>query len=186
MEFNTILDSDLNNEHNLIKAGFGIRLGASLLDGLILIPITLLNLYAVYFEKSYILYVIAVALAFLYKPIMEGLFGATLGKMICKIMVVNIDGSRIDNSKAFVRSILWLFVSITGVFEILPLFGNEKYQLLNGFQELSLLQSEVVEPKMSLAAQLILLISGLMIALKPKRGIHDYASGTQVVFSKKG
>lgn len=51
MEFNTILDSDLNNDRNLIKAGFGIRLGASLLDGLILIPITLLNLYALILRK---------------------------------------------------------------------------------------------------------------------------------------
>lgn len=184
MEFNSVLDSEYN-KNKYRKAGFGIRLGAYLLDGLILAPITLLNLYAIYLGKSYLIYVIAIILGYLYKPFMEGLFGATLGKMICKIKVINSEGGRVDFPKAFLRSILWLFVSLTALVEVLPLFQHDKYKSLSSFMEVSLLQAQVVEANMSFGAQVILLISGLMIALKPKRGIHDYASGTIVVFKNK-
>lgn len=185
MENDSILDGiDLTQDQHEL-AGFWVRVGASLLDSLFLSPIIGLNLYVLYYVKSFPAYAAVGLLSFFYKPIMEGVFGATLGKMVCKIKVTDTDFNQITLSKAFVRAILWLFVSLSALLEIYPLFEMEEFMAADGFMEVSMVQAKANPTSIGFIFQLILLVSGILIAFKARRGIHDYMASSLVVYTKK-
>lgn len=108
-------------------ASYGSRVGAFLLDAAILtIPVGVLVFSimgaamstrpAVGFSVIPVIFIWVIA-SVLYKPLMEGAKGATLGKMMVGIKVVAADtGARCDYGKAFLR---WL---IGAVINIVP-FG---------------------------------------------------------------
>ena len=82
------IDEELLNETKPTYAGFGQRLGAALLDGLIVsTPLSLMIMYGL-LSQSFTLIGVAILVMAAYKVLMEGLFGATLGKMIVGIQVV--------------------------------------------------------------------------------------------------
>jgi len=86
-------------------AGFWIRVLALAIDILVLFPFTVLGVLAFYGGSPY-LYAIAFLGFPLYKPLMESLKGATLGKMACGIRVVNADGGNISIGTAYLRNSL--------------------------------------------------------------------------------
>lgn len=50
--------------------------------------------------------------ALLYDTVTEGMYGASLGKVLCKLRVVTEDGQRITMAKAFKRSLLYFWDSL--------------------------------------------------------------------------
>jgi uncharacterized RDD family membrane protein YckC len=141
-------------------AGWGARVGAALLDGLILlIPFALLA--AIIFSTADVdwralgdrvetdtltsndveaLAVIGLTMlsffivTMLYKPLMEGRNGQTLGKMWVKIRVVRADdGTRIGYGKAFLRwfiSTIFSAISLLNLLNYLwPLWDDSKQTL---------------------------------------------------------
>lgn len=185
MEKDLVLDSNNVAEGEYKLAGFWIRVGASILDSLCMIPIIALNMYVLYFVKDFYIYAVVAMCSFAYKPIMEGVWGATLGKMICKLKVTDIDFQQVNMSKAFVRSLLWLFVSLAGIFEIYPLFASEAFKEADGWLNMVAIQEQEVSLGLSYVFQLILLISGIFIATKARRGLHDQIAGTYCVYKER-
>ena len=99
-------------------AGFWLRFGAALVDGIILIVVnTGVQLVFVFFMGQSLgtpadsaglilflgLYIIQLAIGISYETILIGKYGATLGKMACKIKVVTADGGRVSYLRAFGR-----------------------------------------------------------------------------------
>ena len=68
------------SETNYRYAGFGVRLGAILLDFLVTLPLYGLVVYALAELRSLPFMIVAWLLIMAYKPFLEFLKGATLGK----------------------------------------------------------------------------------------------------------
>jgi len=185
MEKDSILDTVNSSENNPELAGFWIRIGASILDSLFLIPLTALGFFAFAYIKDFYLYAFLALITFIYKPLMEGFWGATLGKMVCKLKVTDIYFRKLSFSKALVRSIPWLFVSLSGLMEQYPLFSLDDFINADDYLEILLVQSRSRPQTIVYVFQIILLVSGLFIAFKPRRGLHDYIAGSLCVFKKK-
>jgi uncharacterized RDD family membrane protein YckC len=118
-------------------AGFGIRFGAVLLDGLIVgvfnfglqMMVGLSFMQSIGVEEralslTLLLWVIQLGTSLAYETILLGKYGATLGKMACKIHVVTADGGRISYLRAagrhfakYLSSIILLIGYIMAAFD---------------------------------------------------------------------
>jgi uncharacterized RDD family membrane protein YckC len=107
-------------------AGFWLRFGAVLLDGIILFVVNLgLGMLiglsatqAIGTEQGsiallLIVYTIQLAVGISYETIMIGKFGATVGKMACKIHVVTANGDKVSYARAFGRYFAKLLSAFT-------------------------------------------------------------------------
>lgn len=124
-------------------AGFWIRFAAVSLDGLILLPVSLLIWGIVFFHDPQIftenegfgvrrlLIQFALMLAGVaYDALFVGRFGATPGKMICNLRIVHPDGSRVSYTRAFGRcGAKWLSGIIFGIGYLMAAFDDEKRAL---------------------------------------------------------
>jgi uncharacterized RDD family membrane protein YckC len=123
-------------------AGFWLRFGAVLLDGIILFIMTLalqlvfgLSTQAINGGPRSALLIIVqqflgLIIGVLYETILIGRFGATMGKMACKIHVVSSDGSPVSYARALGRyfaKLLSTFTLLIGY--IIAAFDSEKRAL---------------------------------------------------------
>ena len=72
MQNDSILDENNYSNQTPELAGFWIRLGASVLDSLFLIPLTAIGFLSFVYIKDFYLYAFLTLVTFVYKPIMEG------------------------------------------------------------------------------------------------------------------
>lgn len=114
------------NTGELRWAGFWIRFGASLVDGFILIPVSVgIQLLAgqSFYQtigldtRTPLMFVLAellgLATGLAYEVTMIGRYGATLGKMACGIKVVMADGGKVSYMRALGRHFAKLLNTLT-------------------------------------------------------------------------
>ena len=113
----------MEQENILNPAGFWIRLGANLLDSLIImVPLTLISyLVTGHWEGDFITSLLSV-LYYLFLPILWA--GYTVGKRIVGIRIVKVNGKKLGFVSMFLRVIVgWLVYVITlGVAGIVSAF----------------------------------------------------------------
>ena len=107
------LTEKISSDEENIHAAFGQRLIAYVIDSIILIPIvgglTIINMAM---WQSIAVLVILQVIDAVYKPLMEGKFGATLGKMSIGLKVVDTNYQPINTKMAFVRAIPFILKNI--------------------------------------------------------------------------
>ncbi len=183
-----LLDNDLQTmpqQNDSVKqfAGFWIRFGASFIDGLVYLPLVLLNMYNLYEIKSLPLQLFIVLLLIVYKPFMEYKYGATLGKMALKIKVVSANFESLSLSQAVVRFSPWLLSQIVSLISTILLYLNPSFQDANTMLEVGTLQNEVFSSIIGTTASFLVLISGLIIAFDSrKQGLHDMLANTFCIY----
>jgi uncharacterized RDD family membrane protein YckC len=99
---------------SLAYQGFGSRLVAQIVDGIILLIVNYVlgatmagaTSFALYGAEAYPLLGAGGVIFLLYFVILEGMWGATVGKMVMKIKVVREDGSACGLMPALIRNIL--------------------------------------------------------------------------------
>jgi len=99
---------------SLAYQGFGSRLVAQIVDGIILLIVNYIlgatmagaTSFALYGAEAYPLLGAGGVIFLLYFVILEGMWGATVGKMVMKIKVVREDGSACGLMPALIRNIL--------------------------------------------------------------------------------
>ncbi len=167
---------------NVEYAGVIPKIGAFIVDGVILsIASGAMSLSFSYSEYYYASLAVAALIAILYRPILERYLGATLGKLIFKIKVVQPDFSKVSYGKAFGRNIFHIgynLVSLAFSYYIL-------YQFTNATAN-SLFISGVnyrTFGNLILGAYLFLLFIDLMIMMNNIKGVslHDRIAGTYVI-----
>lgn len=182
-----ILDENIEESNNHNYAGFWARFGASFLDGIIMLPLGLAYLL-ILVDINFVAISLATSLiATLYKPYLEGKYGATWGKMAVGIKVLKTDGTDISFNESFKRFALpWGYA---GVISIIMMYNVHAAAatLENGvgFMEFAQLSSQqpAIISSLSSVSNLLYLVFGLSIAFeKTKRGIHDKIGGTIVVY----
>ncbi|MGF1698555.1 RDD family protein [Vibrio lamellibrachiae] len=173
--------------------GFGKRLIASTIDGIVLLPFMFLFEYANDTSYYYALYLaLPYGLMYsLYRFYCHGKYGATIGKRIVKIRVVNdYDELPISYREAGKRvlidtlfSILIALATISALLTVSP----EVYELLTWEERNALYQSSEIGwygPTMMVMV-IWSVLNGLSLLVTDKnRALHDFVAGTVVIRRK--
>ena len=166
-------------------AGFWIRVGANIIDSLIFLPIVFLGIWNTFSLKSTTLLVLISLPGLIYKPIMESYFGATLGKMSCKIKVVNNDGRKLPLFDAYVRALPFLLSAGITLAGQLVLFSSPQFQSASSWIELGQAQQGNIFDWINRFVSLFLLIDCIFAAFTfRKRALHDMLAESFCVYKE--
>jgi uncharacterized RDD family membrane protein YckC len=187
---NKIIPLEIEGINDKIYSGFWSRLGANLLDGLIIIPFSL----AILFINSFNIYIYIFTIipnllfAFWYHVFLTKKYGGTPGKLIVGIKIIKIDSSPIGWKESFLRYIVTLFLSlVTIIFIVTAIFSadTEIYNNLNWLQKNTYLANLAKINGINIITN-IWFWSELIVLLfnKRKRAIHDFIAGTVVIKSE--
>ncbi len=177
-------DESLNNI--MIYEGFWRRFVATVLDGLIVgVPAAALTFYNLMYLKDFWFYLLITVIATAYKPLMEGFYGATLGKMSLGMKVVDYEGEQINAPQAILRSIF----TIAQVLVTLPVYWfvyqDTSLMAIESYFTLSLQLAETY-PFLNLISALNsgILFGEVILLLMDQpywRSLHDRIAKTYVV-----
>ncbi len=175
-----ILDDIQTTETQQTKwAGFWIRVGASLIDVLVLVPVIVLNFVNLLSIKSLAFQLLLDLTVICYKPFMEYQYGATLGKRALQIKVVNEHFGNISLPQAILRAFpYWLNQLISLIGGVL-LYQHVNFESADSFIRIAALQADVMPSYISSGISFICVISMLVVAFTSrKQGIHDLMAKT--------
>jgi len=121
-------------------AGFWIRVLASVIDSAIFIPLSIFSFLNLMFFKNTALLMLTILPSFLYKPLMESFYGATLGKMACGIRVIDNIGQKLSLEIAYLRFLPFILTSLIGTIQSLTLYMSPEFESAKTFEEIGQLQ----------------------------------------------
>ncbi len=182
-----VLDTPETTRSTGPPAGFWIRLGAALVDFLVLLPAGLLILLVnAYMQNLVLVILLSLAIA-AYKPLMEHYYGATLGKMACKLRVQNEDGTKLTMSAAWVRYLPWLIGSVFGLYVTYVIYQDPDFSRVDGYLSyVQLISQDADIARISRIQQwvgVLPLLSALVLLFnKPKQAAHDILADSYVVY----
>lgn len=167
-------------------AGFGSRLGAALIDFLVLLPLLAAGFYFTAFAPNLVAVLLITLLSLLYKPLMEHFYGATVGKMALKLRVIDEHGNRPAMATAWLRYTPWLISSFVGAYLTVQVFASPQFANIDGFMDYSMMvgtDPEIVRlSRIQQYTSLLPLLSALvMLFNKPKQAAHDILAKSYVV-----
>jgi len=131
---NTAVSTDLH------YAGFWARVGTTILDGIILMPVNLLMVYLLgaamvatpqnAFSNQLLIQFLQIAVSFLYTTLLIWKYGGTLGLLSSGLRVVNADGTPVSYLKSVARYFAYMLSGLTfGIGFIMVAFDKEKRAL---------------------------------------------------------
>ena len=167
-------------------AGFWIRVGAYIIDGLVFIPIIILSYWNLFSLKSTAVLVLISLPGLIYKPFMESFFGATLGKMSCKIKVIDNNGKKLSLFSAYVRFFPFLMSAAVGLVGQFILFSSPQFQSATSMMELGQAQQGNFLAPISKIVGLLVLIECVFAAFTfRKRALHDMLAESFCVYKEQ-
>lgn len=186
-----VMDNDLSTVYAPRFAGFGVRLGAYIIDILVLIPVIGASMYFTMFSPNAMAFLLISLISAFYKPVLEGLYGATVGKMALKIKVVGAEGAPVTLNQAFIRWVPFLLGAVFSWWLSYGTIAGAAAEGVSGFMEYSLYQQEQAA-EMGASATigqltgLIPLISALFMLGNPrKQAAHDKLAATYVIYKEQ-
>lgn len=161
-------------------AGFWIRVGASLLDMVVLIPLIVVS----FFAQESLVYLLISLVMIAYKPVLEKQYGATVGKMLLGLRVINPSAGPLSWGTAWVRAAFAILAAVPGM-----LMGVKQRQAgiaPTDFAELAeFQQANSTLQWIGYATGLLWLVSVIAVAFHPrKQGLHDLLADTFVVYKE--
>ena len=187
---NNILDDNLLDEPSNFEkveyAGFWIRAVASFLDSLVFLPVMWLSNQNTTNFKSIVLAIVISVCQFLYKPLMEGEKGATLGKMACGLIVVDLNYNPISIKRSFLRSAPWFGYFILGIYMTITMYSIPGFENVDSFLGTSdLLQNSSLITINTIYSLIFTVIVVTVAFDERKQGLHDRLGGTFVIKENK-
>ena len=167
-------------------AGFWIRVVASLVDFLIFIPVVVLSFVNFFSIKSTALLMVIGLPGLIYKPFMESYYGATLGKMVCGLRVVDELGEKLSLGAAYVRFIPFLVSAAISMVGALILFSAPGFQSASTLLEIGELQqrnpTRAFETIVNLFVTADCIVAGFS---HRKRALHDMMAGSFCIYKER-
>ncbi len=166
-------------------AGFWIRVGASIIDGLIFIPVGILSFWNMMSLKSTLVLVLISVPGFFYKPLMEAFCGATLGKMSCGLRVINAQGKRLSLFYAYTRAFPFLLASALALASQVILFSSEQFQSASSFAELGQPELKTFFDAVGMLVNVLVMVDCIVAAFSfRKRALHDMLADSYCVYKE--
>ncbi len=168
-----------------VPAGFWIRVAAAFLDGLVFLPIIAILFYNMIRWKSMAISVLLIWLpGVLYKPLMEAYWGATLGKMACRLVVVDEHGHLLSVFAAYIRFIPLLLLRLLGLASMLAMFLLPEFSGARSPEQISELPTPYILEYLQLPLVGFIVCDCLVVVVtNGKRAIHDFMAGSYCVMS---
>jgi len=178
-------DEQAGIEYYPQPAGFWIRVAASMLDTLVFLPVIAVFMYNMVTWKSVLISIFLVWLpGVLYKPLMEAHWGATLGKMACRLFVVDHGGHLLTVQMAYVRFLPFLVVRLLSLASMLVMFRMPEFVGARTLEQITELQAPSFVDHLQLPLIGFVLCDCLAVAVTDgKRAIHDFMAGSYCVMS---
>ncbi|WP_432664989.1 RDD family protein [Wukongibacter baidiensis] len=158
-----------NQEFKFDYVGFGTRIGATIIDILIIVPIVLIitlifkDTIIQSREFSILLRIIINILIIIYKIFFTVTYGGTPGKLATKIRIISERGNYLTVDRAFLRLLPNLFYTIISA-SVRHSMGND------------------INLGLSFLLDLILILDVSLIAFNDKKkALHDYLASSYVV-----
>jgi uncharacterized RDD family membrane protein YckC len=189
---NTILPKEFPELNDSIYAGFWRRLGAFLIDLLIIAPITISIFYIQNLHRLNFLFTLVPSYGFyiFYNFYLVKRYEGTPGKRIAKIKIKQKDGKRITWKEVILREIVNLVLSVMGslayLIAVLQLSDStfESLPWLKKSVEISKFYPVWQKPVTWLNNIWIWGEFIILLTNKRKRALHDYIAGTLVIKEK--
>lgn len=179
METEILDDNNYSKVRNVQYATFLDRFLAAILDFLITIGPLFYLMYLGYTGKSLTMLILATVLGMLYKPVMEGIWGATLGKMIVKIKMVDSDLEQIDLGQSLLKNAIYIVNSVIALLGQFWLVGTERFQESEGLLEAMAAGEQSPYGTISMIWVVVMLISVFaMLGSSYKQTLHDRLAST--------
>ena len=188
---NELLPTSFQGINDDVYAGFMPRLGAYLLDILIMIPVIGLVMYLSNVSKSAYLSVSVASLliTLVYHVVLVKIYGGTPGKLILKLKIIQKNGDDIDWKAVFYRYSVEFLIAVLGVYVLMLTLNqiDDATYVSLGFikrsQTIALLNP--LPNKIQSYLNYGWVIAGLIVLLTNarKRTTHDFIAGTVVVKS---
>lgn len=174
------------NEFEEIPSSYGTfkdRVFALLIDGLVLLPVSIIIWLDKTTWKSQLVLIIVALIEVLYKPFCEYKYGATIGKRAMKLIVVDKSFLKAGLKEVVIRNI---FNIVWGIFFsgiTLLIFRNAAFASVSSNAEFTLLQNKVFNINPYLVVYCMLIIAEIIFILSDnsRRALHDRLGGTFVV-----
>lgn len=181
-----ILDDNLITEEEEAilprYAGFWIRVIASFLDALILLPLGLFAFFSIIYFRSIPLYVLSLILSGCYKPFCEYNFGATIGKMVIDLKVTDENFQQISLEQSIIRASPFLLSSVASLIFILLVDANF-FDNVSGFMEFGAMIENSEYKWLNDLGNWPVFISCIVVAFDSrKQGLHDKLAKTYCVY----
>lgn len=126
--------NDLPDPTTVPTAGFLLRLGAVLIDLMVLGPLSYALYYFIVVQPSMNGVVGIWLIMFLYKPILESKLGFTIGKWVMRLRVVDRGTNlNIDLNQSFIRYLPWAVSYFVTLFLYIRLAQSEGITEVGGF-----------------------------------------------------
>jgi len=169
--------------HYARPAGFWIRLGAVIVDGLVFIPFFALGIWALFFLRSPWVLALSGLPAFLYKPCMEAFCGATVGKMACGIKVTDAEGKKLSLFTAYIRAFPFLMSEAVNLARRLVLVSSEPFQQASTWIEASQVRPVTFLDYVGPLVGFFVLVDCICVAFTfRKRALHDMLAESYCVY----
>jgi len=182
---NAPLNQDENPVLSLSYASFFSRALATLIDAIVLIPISYLSIMNLIEWKNLALFCLGAAVSLLYKPVMEATFGATLGKMAVGVKVVNDRSQKISIEQSFTRNILFIVSSIGAIITSYLLLYTPDLLMSDIIGEEATKRQDMGTIIQSVCS-ILLFVSVLSIVFDPqKQALHDKFGRSFCVFKAR-
>lgn len=176
-------------------AGFWQRLGAYVIDGLIVGPVGRLLLFAACYIFGHFVLPIAIfinnTVFFLYRPWCHANWGKTLGKWCLRIRVIRLDGGALSWPQALLREIFFVPEFIFGLIAVgLVLRHSSEVGSYFAFKSLMTTfchgQASLPFQILGVYVFVITVVQASFVILHPQhRALHDIIAGTIVVCDRK-
>lgn len=165
----------------VMLASFWIRIGATLIDGFVLMPLLAVGVYNMMTWKILSLYLLVQIAAMVYKPLLEWKYGQTIGKKAVKIRVVSLDLRPITLQQSLNRYVLYFANSFMGLVAGALLFSTEDFAETTDLFAVAELQQQVVNETVTNFLSLLVFVSCFLSAFDPRRQtLHDKIAKTVV------
>ena len=174
----TILDQPVVEQQKSITtySGFWQRVGAAFLDWVVMVPVSLGIKYLSVSPWSPVISVVLNLIPVIYKPLMEYRYGATLGKMVLKLRVRNLEMEEASLGAIFLRNIFYLIPQVISLWATIVRYFGSGLESDTLFRDFTIFQYIVI------GFGFISIIDVIMMAADPrKRSLHDRIGGTVVV-----
>ena len=183
---NEILDNEFHQQGepdiSTVKfATFWTRVGASIIDSLLFLPIIIMGFYNLLDWKMFPLEVMTTFLGIFYKVYMEWKYQATFGKIVMKIRVISEDMRDITLEQSIVRFSFYFMSYIGALLAQYYLFTNPDFEAIQTLEELVPFQQKNQNEILSWASVPIM-VSIIMVVLDAKsQAVHDKMARTYCV-----
>ena len=171
----------------VIYGGFWPRVGALLLDTVILLPVIFpLTLFNITQWKSSILLVLVTLAAVSYKPFCEYKYGATLGKMALKLKVVNLEFNKANSTEILLRNIFHIVPPLFSLMLTLSLYAKPEFGEVRSFADYTSFSRQSTGLTFYNFFITILYLVDVVFLLtdRQNRTLHDRIGKTYVIVSR--